>query len=682
MLKYKIRYFIKITCLILTILVFLPSFSLFSQKLNLNQRLTPEVFKEWDAYIRKNAPSQDAYNVVIAIAKQHYQSGRAIVALEAFYVYENLFPNYSKQIAAEKEALIQVALAQIPDEKSYPLYEKLAKTLANTEDGLVTIQLLARNFILKKEFDSAAHIFSNYKPLYPDLNNKIDKIIDILTRNEDTVIVHHLPAPINSPQDEWDPNPTPDGKYFFFSGQRPGTLGGHDVFVSEMENGKWSTPKSLGSPICSSANETIDNVTLDGNTILLSGNFSGTFGQFDIYSASKTETGWGNLYHFPMPVNSEYQDESGYLTSDGKAIIFTSDRPFGNNHFSPYGTYYHGGVNGNMDIYVCLKTENGWSEPINLGPTINTPFAERSAFLHPDGKTLYFSSDGHPGLGKLDVFKSVRLIDTSWTEWSEPENLGRYINSVDDDWGYKIGISGDSAFFSSRLQENSFGGLDLYTITLPKRYKPQKVATIRGRVLDYSNNPLFATIIWENLKTKERLGSLKSNPKTGEYIFVLPLGKNYGFYADKDGYYPTSGNLDLTKINKDTTLQLDIKLTSINEFKDKNIPINVNNLFFDYNQYILKEESYPELDRLVTFLKQIPNLKISIEGHTDNIGSDAFNLELAKKRAEEVEKYLISKGIDEKKMKIKAYGSSKPVAANDTPENRAKNRRVEVIFLK
>jgi outer membrane protein OmpA-like peptidoglycan-associated protein len=666
----------------IAILIFTINSLLYSQNINLNQRLTPDVFKEWDAFIRKNAPSQQAYNVVLEIAKQHYQSGRAIVALEAFYVYENLFPNFAKQIEAEKQALIQVALAQIPDQKTEPLYEKLANTLADSEDGIVTIQLLARKYILNKQFDSAAFIFTNFKPLYPNLSNKIDKIIDILTRKEDSVIVHHLPAPINSPQDEWDPNPTPDGKFFFFSGQRAGTLGGHDVFVSEMENGQWSTPKSLGPPICSEANETIDNVSLDGNTLLLSGNFAGTFGQFDIYSASKTESGWGNLYHFPMPVNSEYQDESGYLTSDGKALIFTSDRPFGSNIFSPYGRYYHGAVNGNMDIYVCLKTENGWSEPINLGPTINTPFAERSAFLHPDGKTLYFSSDGHPGLGKLDVFKSVRLSDTSWTEWSEPVNLGRNINSVDDDWGYKIGISGDSAFFSSRQRDDSFGGLDLYTITLPERYKPQKVATVKGRVIDLKNNPLFASIIWENLKTKENLGNLKSNPKTGEYLIILPLGKNYGFYAEKDGYYPTSGNLDLSKIKKDTTLNLDISLISINEFKEKNVPIQINNLFFDYNQYSLKEESFPELDRLVSFLKQIPNLNISIEGHTDNIGSNSFNFELAKKRANEVKKYLISKGIDPEKLKVESFGSSKPIAPNDTPDNRAKNRRVEIIFLK
>lgn len=652
----------------------------FSQNLvpDLSKPLNQETFREWDAFIRKNAPSEQAYSVVVHIARQHYNTGRYIVALEVFYTYENLFPLLKLQIEREKFNLIQLALVQSPEESLRALYSNLGRRLADTEDGFVAIQRYSEKLIKEQKFDSACFVFDSFAPLYPTLRYKFEKIHEILTRPEEKVIVNHLPQNINSNQDEWDPNPTPDGKYLFFSGQRQGTLGGHDVFVSSFENGRWSDPVSLGRPINSEKNETIDNVSVDGNTLLLSGNSPGTFGQFDIYSATRTEEGWGNLYHYPMPINSTSQDESGYLTSDGKALIFTSDRPGAIGEQMPYGRYFHGGVNGNMDIYVSLKTDNGWSEPINLGPTINTKFSERSAFLHPDGKTLYFSSDGHPGLGHLDVFKSVRLNDTSWTDWSEPENLGRFINSTDDDWGYKIGLTGDSAFFSSRFREDSNGGLDLYTVSLPKKYKPEAVASVRGKILNNKGNPLSASIKWQNLSNGEILGTLKSNPKSGNYFIALPLGKNYGFFAEKDGFYPTSGNIDLTKFKKDTNLVLDIVLTSLKEFKDEQRSITINNLFFDYNKYDLKPESYYELDRFLAFLKTAGEVKLKISGHTDNIGSDNYNKELSEKRANAVKKYLAEKGFSAELMKTSAYGATKPLAPNDSPENRAKNRRVEI----
>jgi outer membrane protein OmpA-like peptidoglycan-associated protein len=648
-------------------------------KPDLSKPLNPESFKEWDAFIRKNAPSEEAYSVVVHIARIHYRSMRYIVALEVFYLYEDIFPNYKLQIEKEKSNLTELALVQSPAEETRSMYGNLAIRIPDTENGFVALQRFTEDLIQYHQFDSAAKVFKNYQSIYPSLRKKFSKVIEILTRKEEPVTINHFSDNINSNMDEWDPNPTPDGKYFFFSGQRSGSLGGHDVFVSTNNGGKWTDPVTLGPPINSQENETIDNISIDGNTLLLSGNFPGTFGLFDIYSATPTETGWGNLYHYPMPINSTYQDESGYLTSDGKGLIFTSDRPNPSGEQVSYSRTFHGGVNGNMDIWISLKTDDGWSEPINFGKTINTQFSERSAFLHPDGKTLYFSSDGHPGLGHMDVFKSVRLNDSSWTEWSEPENLGRLINSIEDDWGYKIGFTGDTAYFSSRSRAEIYGGLDLFTVTLPDKYQPQIVASVRGRVLNTKGKPLSAEIKWQNLSSGEILGNLKSNPRTGNYFIALPLGKNYGFFAEKKGYYPTSGNIDLRKFKKDTNLVLDIVLTSQKEIKEEHKSVSINNLFFDYDKYNLKPESYYELDRFLEFLKDMGKVELEIAGHTDIIGTNEYNMELSEKRAKSVMLYLKSKGIEENSMKISAFGATKPVAPNDTEVNRAKNRRVEIF---
>ena len=428
--------------------------------------------------------------------------------------------------------------------------------------------------------------------------------------------------------------------------------------------------------------ETIDNIKADGNDILLSGTFEGTFGLFDIYHVQRTVNGWGSLEHYPYPINTRWVDEGANLTSDGKALLFTSDRPGGTGEFHPYGSQFHGGLNGNMDIYVCLKTDSGWSAPINLGTTINTPYAERSPYLHPDGKTLYFSSDGHPGLGRIDVFKSIRLREDSWTEWSEPVNLGKEINTILDDWGYKVSVTGDSAFFAGKNRTEGYGDWDLYSVTLPKISKPAQVVTIKGKVTDTKGNFLSAEIKWEDLSTGKNAGSLTSNPEDGSYIIMLPLGKNYGYYAEKQGFYPSSQNINLKKAEEGSVINEDIVLTSLKEMKEEKAKVRINNIFFDFDEYSLLPESSPELDRLAALLQSNNELEVEIDGHTDIVGKGEYNFDLSLKRAEIVRDYLISKGVASTRFTVKGLGKTKPVAPNDTEEGRAKNRRVEIWFVR
>lgn len=592
---------------------------------------------------------------------------------------------YGKKIKQQVLATQTVDLLQYPTELNSRAYGRFVRRNAPSPDAYVAVQRLAYKDIKSRNWQAASDTFKMYLPDFKnDTSRRVERTIELLEAEDEKITISNIGDSINSKTGEWDPCPTPDGTtlYMTCSGRQGGS-GGEDVFYSERINGKWSKAKNVGSPISNRQNETIDNVSADGNTLYLSGNFQGSFGEFDIYTADRTSTGWQQLRQLPYPVNSPYHDESGGLASDGNAMIFTSSRPGGIGPYMPRGMYvYHGSVQGNMDIYVTLKTDKGWSEAINLGPTINTPYAERSAYLHPDGKTLYFSSEGHYGLGGLDVMKSVRLKEDSWTEWSEPINIGKQINSPNDDWGYKTNITGDTAYFAAQNREGGFGDWDIYTATVSSKVKPQKLATIRGKVLDPKGKPLAATIRWEDLSTKKQVGELKSNPRDGSYFIALPLGKNYGYFAEKKGYYPASKNIDLRKKKDAVSVTENIILVPIEEILVGKQSIRINNIFFDTDKFELQEESYPELQRLVTILKENPTAKIEIAGHTDDKGSEAYNQELSQKRADAVMDYLVKSGGDATSITAKGYGKRKPLAKNNSEESRAQNRRVEFRVVK
>ena len=642
--------------------------------------LNPETFKIWDDFIKSNAPSRDALDVVITMSQRHQFAGRAGVSYMIYGMYEALFPAYKQAIDEERERLVELMLTQTPHDDMGYIYVNYIQSHSNTEKAFVAMQRLTDKFVDSLAWDSVAYVYNHFLPMFPSYQKRINKILDIIKAPAENLKISNLGPNINSPNDEWDPTPSADGKYLYFSasGLYP-NYGRSDIYFSERDsNNNWGKFQNLGRQINGENDETIDNISLDGNTLVMSGNFGGTFGEFDIYTASRTENGWTRVQHLPSPINSKYFDEGANITPDGKAIIFTSDRPGGIGEYVGYNTIFHGNAMWNMDLYVSLATDSGWSQPINLGETINTPFAERAPYLHPDGKTLYFSSDGHPGLGRLDVFKSVRLSDTSWTQWSEPVNLGKEINTSTDDWGYIVNLKGDTAYYSALNRANGYGGWDIYSVTLPDFAKAERTITIQGKVYDKDKNIIAATIKWEDLETGREIGIAHSNPQTGEYIIVLPFGKKYGYFAEADGYFPNSSSIDLKKKRNDDNYQNNIVLAKVDNLLQAKENITINNIFFDYDKYEIKPESYPELNRLEHFLKKYPNQKITIQGHTDNIGSKQYNIQLSLKRAKAVAEYLISKGLNRNNIKTEGFGYSKPISTN--PEDADKNRRVEVTF--
>ena len=663
-------------------LLFIPYLFLYSQKEPpLNYPLTKENLAECKEYIYSKAPANKRLKFAINLVSvynftREYQKSVKL-GLELIDAFNNdkdqhdYFLNIIRQYS-------QMMLTINPQPEDFDIFHKFILDNKDSYQAITAIKRLAANYTNAQKWDSAAGIWQQYIGILPEYKDEIEKTINILKSPIRGLSVNLLGEGINTSGDEWDPNPSFDGKYLYYSAShRSGGKGNSDIWMAEFIDGVWKNPKNFDAGVNSPKNETIDNVSLDGNTLLLSGNFEGTYGNFDIYFLERNASGWGALRHLPRPINSEYTDEAANLSADGQVLLFSSDRPGGIGEFRAYNSSFYNGNNmGNMDIYVSLKKDGKWTEPINLGSKINTPFAERSPYLHPDGKTLYFSSDGHYGLGGLDVFVTKRLSDTSWTEWSEPVNLGKEINSILDDWGYKISIGGDSAFFSAYNRTIGKGGWDLFSITLPEEIKPDKVLTIKGKIIDEAGKAVFAKVVWEDLELNKTLGELSSNPETGEFLVVASQNKLFGYYVEKEGYYPNSAFLDLRNKIKDNEINIEIKLIKESDF-NKGESIIINNLFFDFNSSIIKKESYPELNRLVNFLKK-NETSIEVIGHTDSDGDNNYNLDLSFKRANAVKEYLIRNGILSKRIIAKGMGETQPLKPNDSDINKSINRRVEI----
>ncbi|MBZ0202920.1 MAG: OmpA family protein [Ignavibacteria bacterium] len=569
---------------------------------------------------------------------------------------------------------------QVDDEESPEYYSNLVKLYAPSEDAFIALQYLASPHIFKHDWKKAVKIYEDNKSKFPNYTERIDKIIEILNTPVKGLKLHNMGGNINSLGKEYSPVVSPDMKKIYFTGRdREDNLGGEDVYVSYYVNNRWIIALPLTNKINTESNEYISSISADGNTLVLFGNYLNAIGRGDNFYIEKTKNGYSEVKQFPEPINSKWWDADAYLTADGKAIFFSSERQGGTGSFYPKGDYYHGMYWGNTDLYVVLKEPDGsWSKTaINLGPVINTQYTERTPFLHPDGKTLYFSSDGHTGLGKSDVFKSVRLNDSSWTEWSEPVNLGKEINTPQEDWGYKISTDGNVAYFST-INDDGFGEEDIYYVELPEEVQPvSDVVTINGKVLDENGKPVEATIKWEDVELKKEVGIAKSDPETGEYFIALPTGRYYAYYADVKGFYSIVNYLDLTASKAFEQISTDMSVISIEELKNSGKAIKIENIFFDSGKFELKDESHEALNLLYRFMHANPDVIVELNAHTDDVGSDHFNLELSGKRANSVVQYLIQIGIDISRLVPQGFGESQPVAPNDTEEGRALNRRVE-----
>jgi outer membrane protein OmpA-like peptidoglycan-associated protein len=473
---------------------------------------------------------------------------------------------------------------------------------------------------------------------------------------------------INTTNDEYSPTLTVDEQTFIFTRQFPrneqtttSLQYEEDFYISRMKDGKWTTAQRMPEPINSHGNEGAQCIAPDGQTMYLTiCNRDDGYGSCDLYYSNKQGTQWSAPVNMGQLVNSSTWDSQPSISPDGNTLYFASARS---------------GGEGNMDIWKTTKANGQWQAPENLGKVINTSKGEFSPFIHPDGQTLYFTSNGHVGMGGNDLY--LTRIDST-NQWSEPINLGYPINTCKDEGFLIVNGKGDKAYFASG-QFNTGNGMDLYTFDLYKAVRPVEVTYMKGRVFDKETKAaLEAHFELIDLETGQIIVQSNSDPVTGEFLVSLPNERNYALNVSRDKYLFYSENFTLKgDHNRSDPYLKDVPLSPMSA----GTTVVLKNIFFDFDKTELLPESRVELARLIDLLNKNPRMKIEIGGHTDNRGTREYNQKLSENRAKAVYTYLIEHGIDKARLSYKGYGMEKPIDTNDTDEGRANNRRTEFTVI-
>lgn len=474
---------------------------------------------------------------------------------------------------------------------------------------------------------------------------------------------------VNSTYKEYKPLLSPDGKTLYFSRQNhPENVGGEDdpedIWYSELdENGEWKLAQNMGKGLNNAGPNFVSSVTPDGKSVLLV--LGNQYLEKDKMAAgvsvsSNAAGSWSKPVALNIKNDYNYSEKANFFLANNRKVLLMSIMREDS----------HGG----RDLYVSfLEKDSSWTEPLNISNTVNTAGEEASPFLAADDKTLYFSSNGYSGFGMSDIFVTKRLDDT-WTNWSEPENLGPTINSQYEDLFFNIPGNSDFAYYSQGVTEED---LDIFRVALPVLKKPEPVIAVKGTLYDSkTNEPIGAKIIYERLSDGKEIGISETNPETGEFEILLPAGELYGIRAEAEGFISESQNIDLRDYKDDGEHVLNnMKLFLVPIEKESTVVLN--NVFFDFDEASLRSESYSELNRVVELMKEREQLNIAISGHTDNIGPENYNLGLSERRAKSVLNYFVDKGISKERLAVQFFGETKPTAPNASPDGRKKNRRVE-----
>src|SRR5688572_7478865 len=526
-------------------------------------------------------------------------------------------------------------------------------------------------------------------------------VADSLSQNELNVIIENLGEGVNTPYNDYSPIISADGNTLIFTSNRTddparakANANFEDIFVSYKTSNKWSVPKPISTNVNIKYNDAAASLSPDGKTLFL----YYEEGEGDIYTSTRTGDEWSQ----PKPLNKNintamFWETCASITADGKKLFFASNRP--------------GGI-GELDIYMSLLDAKGdWGKAVNLGPMINTANNDDSPFIHHDGVTLYFSSDGHPRLGNSDIFVSEFVNN----KWNKPENMGYPLNSWEYDGFFTLSPDKKKGYFST-AKEGGLGDADIYSITfLEPKYKPKpkpviakveevkvkqelpkheefvdpeiaihkiaKVITLlKGKVIDERNAaPLSAVISLVDNITNKVITKLNSNPVTGEFELTIPHGGNYGVATEKSGYLFNSINFNLPAFAEYQEIDTHIIMVKA-EVGSK---VVLRNVFFDIGKSDLKTESIAEVENIKELLTRDAHLRVQINGHTDNMGNVTSNKALSLKRASAVVNYLVQHGIAASRLTAKGYGSERPIVSNDDETGgREINRRTEIEIIK
>lgn len=490
--------------------------------------------------------------------------------------------------------------------------------------------------------------------------------------------VENLGSNINTEFAELRPTISADGNLLFFicedhpyNTKYRSTRNSQDIWYAERDSsGKWGEAMHLEYPINTTNYNAVYWISPDNNRILIRGSFiNGDYAGDGVSMSYRTRNGgWSRPERLLIKNYYDYdrgRQSGATMAHDGKTLLFYMSKE--------QGSY-------NNDIYVSFLLANDtWTEPKSLGKKINLPkYNEMTPYLASDGQTLYFSSDRPGGLGDNDIWMCTRE-DSTWQKWSDPVNLGAPINTAGWDAFFTLDAGGEYAYMTT--SDNTFGESDIVRIKLLEHERPKPVVMVSGNVYNAKNHkPLSASLIYETLPDGKEAGNGISSAMDGSFKMILPYDKNYSIRATADKFFAISENLNLDSLVKAgyKIIHKDLYLVPI----EIGQVVRLNNVFFDFDKWDLRPESFVELDRVVKLLRENPSIEIEMSAHTDSRGSDDYNFKLSDNRARSVMEYIVSKGIGTNRITSKGYGETKPVVSNDTDENRQLNRRVEFTILK
>ena len=434
------------------------------------------------------------------------------------------------------------------------------------------------------------------------------------------------------------------------------------VITRKDSTGHWTKPESISPNVNSEFNEGTCTISADGRQLIFTSCLGRRgFGNCDLFQSLRVGTTWSQPLNMGPQINSPAWESQPALSADGRVLYFLSDRK--------------GGL-GSRDIYVSYQIEpNKWTKAENLGPKINTPYDEISPFIHVNGRTLFFAANGRLGFGGYDLFRSEKENG----EWQEPVNFGYPVNNHEDQFSLFITADGKRGYYSHEEGSMNTSG-KIYEISVPEDLQIKfRSNYVKGKVRDKRTGlPLNARIELYNVVKNELISTVNSDSITGAYLMVLTQGSEYGIFVSKKDYVFQSLNFNYES-------EVNIEPVEVNVFLDK-VTVGatsvLKNIFFEFNKFDLQDKSITELEKMVRFLTENPQVKVEISGHTDNDGSPAYNLKLSQNRAQSVANHLIQHGIDLKRISQKGYGADHPIKPNDSEENKQANRRIEFKILK
>ncbi|MDA7501899.1 OmpA family protein [Chitinophagales bacterium] len=588
-----------------------------------------------------------------------YLNGNTELALEKLGKVVEICPSHAEAYGIQGKILSDLerydeALAVYekagflnPDKEHRTLYEmgKILMTANRLEEAKARFEEVIVHENSRAELERIANLQLN------TVNFRIEAIA-----NPVPFVPISLGDSLNSDFPEYLPTLTVDEEAMYFTRRLKGqAYDNEQFFVSRKDSlGEWSNAIEMSSKINTAWNEGALSISPDGKRLFFAAtDRSDSYGGYDIYYSFKVADKWSNPKNINRPVSTQYWDSQPSISADGKELYFSSKRP---------------SSKGGADLYMSRLENNRWQDPVNL-TLLNTKKDEQCPFIHPDGNTLYFSSNGHMGMGDADLFLSKRQEDGSW---GTPINLGYPINNHDNQNSLIVSADGTRGFYSAFNEETD---LDLFTFEMPTELQPEFVTYIKGVVRSAeTQEAVYSKVEITNLETGASAGQTISSKADGSFLISLPTGADYSFTVSHPDYLFYSKNLQATRSNANEPLLLTIELSPI----AKGETIVLENIFFETGSFVLEESSFTELDKLADLLQKNPTTQITIIGHTDNVGSEDANKSLSKKRAQAVQEYLINTGITSNRCLYEGMGEAEPIADNETAEGRSKNRRTEI----